>query len=341
MKDGAASQSLFCGPRGIAFSSRPYGLYVSDTLNHAVRFIKLDKSSSKAISVTTVCGGKDDSRQIRFPDGIVFSEEEKCAIFLNDAGIGKISTSSSSAGKISPSTISPSTMLDDLKRMIGDKTLPQGRVTFVVGPERQRIEHISKNILCVRSEFFMKMFRARSVDVTDDEILLPSENYHAYKELIQYLVTDSMSELKSFDDSIELLNLATNMGISRLASICVASMNLSSLAPADVLSALDTISVLLAKETVRTWNNDDDEEEEDDSDSQGEEDKNVSSDQKKRRAKQGGKNSTLFSLFMETRRAVIKFAKTNPDALRNSLASINRIEICRGVLSDVLRVNNM
>ena len=38
----------------------------------------------------------------------------------------------------------------------------------------------------------MKMFRARSVDVTDDEILLPSgENYHAYKELIQYLVTDS------------------------------------------------------------------------------------------------------------------------------------------------------
>ena len=151
-----------------------------DTLNHAVRFIKLDKSSSKAISVTTVCGGKDDSRQIRFPDGIVFSEEEKCAIFLNDAGIGKISTSSSSAGKISPSTISPSTMLDDLKRMIGDKTLPQGRVTFVVGPERQRIEHISKNILCVRSEFFMKMFRARSVDVTDDEILLPSENFHAY-----------------------------------------------------------------------------------------------------------------------------------------------------------------
>ena len=60
MKDGAASKSLFCGPRGIAFSSRPYGLYVSDTLNHAVRFIKLDKSSSKAISVTTVCGGKDD-----------------------------------------------------------------------------------------------------------------------------------------------------------------------------------------------------------------------------------------------------------------------------------------
>ena len=136
MKDGAASQSLFCGPRGIAFSSRSHGLYVSDTLNHAVRFIKLDKSSSKAISVTTVCGSKDGSRQIRFPDGIVVSEEEKCAFFLNDAGIGKIPISSDS--KISSSEISPSTMLDDLKQMIGDKTLPQGRVTFVVGPERQR-----------------------------------------------------------------------------------------------------------------------------------------------------------------------------------------------------------
>ena len=136
MKDGAASQSLFCGPRGIAFSSRSYGLYVSDTLNHAVRFIKLDKSSSKAISVMTVCGSKDASRQIRFPDGIVVSEEEKCAFFLNDAGIGKIPISSDS--KISSSEISPSTMLDDLKQMIGDKTLPQGRVTLVVGPERQR-----------------------------------------------------------------------------------------------------------------------------------------------------------------------------------------------------------
>ena len=71
--------------------------------------------------------------------------------FSQRRGNRKISTSSSSAGKISPSTISASTMLDDLKRMIGDKTLPQGRVTFVVGPERQRIEHISKNILCVRS----------------------------------------------------------------------------------------------------------------------------------------------------------------------------------------------
>ena len=83
-------------------------------------------------------------------------------------------------------------------------------------------------------------------------------------------------------------------------------MNLSSLAPADVLSALNTISVLLAKETLRSWKM-----------RRGrktirtlcEEDKNVI---KKR-------NATLLSLFMETRRAVMKFAKTHPNTLRNFL----------------------
>ena len=154
---------------------------------------------------------------------------------------------------------------------------------------------------------------------------------HRYKEVIQYLVTDSMSEMKSFNDSIELFDLATKMEIPRLSSICLASMNLSSLAPADVLSALNTISVLLAKETLRS-SREDEEGEEDDSDSQGEEDKNVH--QKKRNAKEG-----LLSLFMETRRAVMKYAKTHPNTLRNSLASINHIEICRGVLSDILHVN--
>ena len=347
MKDGFASQSLFCGPRGIAFSKRPFGLFVSDTLNHAVRFITLDKSSAQAISVTTVCGGKTNSKQIRFPDGIVVSED--CIVFVNDLGIGKIvpcavsshddttSTFSRSTNDTKETKISPSTMLDDLKRTIGDKTLPQGRVTFVVGPERQRIEHISKNILCVRSELFMKMFRARNIDVADDEIVLPSDNYRAYEEMIQYLVTDSVQSIDrtSIHDRIELLSLATKMRIPRLVSICVASMKMSSLEPSEVLSALDTISVLLAKQMMSSGDDGGDdsdeeieeEEEDNDSDSQGDVESS-------NRAKE--KKSPLFSLLMETRCAVVNFARTNPDALRSSLTSVKRVEVCRGILSDIL-----
>ena len=36
--------------------------------------------------------------------------------------------------------------------------MPQGQVTFLVGKEEQRIEHVSKNVLCVRSEYYGKMF---------------------------------------------------------------------------------------------------------------------------------------------------------------------------------------
>ena len=38
--------------------------------------------------------------------------------------------------------------------------MPDGKVTFVVGTERLRIENILKAILCVRSDYFNAMFRA-------------------------------------------------------------------------------------------------------------------------------------------------------------------------------------
>ena len=47
-------------------------------------------------------------------------------------------------------------------KMAGNDRLPDGKVTFVVGTgrARQRIEHITKAILCVRSDYFSNMFRS-------------------------------------------------------------------------------------------------------------------------------------------------------------------------------------
>ena len=59
-----------------------------------------------------------------------------------------------------PIVIPASTFALDIARTCGDRTLPEGKVTFVVGAKRLRIEHISKNILCVRSDYFNAMFRA-------------------------------------------------------------------------------------------------------------------------------------------------------------------------------------
>ena len=53
----------------------------------------------------------------------------------------------------------PSTLSVDLSKMCGDPSLPQGLVSFVVGVDQQRIEHISKSLLAVRSEHFSVIFR--------------------------------------------------------------------------------------------------------------------------------------------------------------------------------------
>ena len=98
-----------------------------------------------------------------------------------------------------PITIPPSTHLDDFARtMSGDDALPEGKVTFVVGPEKVRFPHLSKNLLCVRSEYFMKLFSngmGESSETTGGEnvVSVPDAQPNAFKTLISYIVTDKVS----------------------------------------------------------------------------------------------------------------------------------------------------
>ena len=116
-----------------------------------------------------------------------------------------------------PLVIPKSTLQEDLQRTIGDSSLPQGLVTFVVGPSSQRFEHISKCLLCVRSEYFSHMFRSGMRETSASEIRIEDVKPKAFGWLLKYLISDVIEwNSGSTEDMIDVFHLARYFGVNRL-----------------------------------------------------------------------------------------------------------------------------
>jgi hypothetical protein len=108
--------------------------------------------------------------------------------------------------------------------MLGDADLPEGKVTFVVGPVggQQRFENLSKNLLCVRSERFLSMFRAGASDV----VHMPDDPA-AFKTLISYIVKDTVhfeSGSEGAAHAFKVLALARNHRMVRLEMLTMQAL---------------------------------------------------------------------------------------------------------------------
>ena len=57
-----------------------------------------------------------------------------------------------------PIVVPPSTLGSDFAKTRGDASLPEGKVTFLVGDDEERIEYVTKAVLCARSPVFRTMF---------------------------------------------------------------------------------------------------------------------------------------------------------------------------------------
>ena len=113
--------------------------------------------------------------------------------------------------------IPKSTLQEDLQRTIGDSSLPQGLVTFVVGPSSQRFEHISKCLLCVRSEYFSHMFRSGMRETSASEIRIEDVKPKAFGWLLKYLISDVIEwNSTNTEDMIDVFHLARYFGVQRL-----------------------------------------------------------------------------------------------------------------------------
>ena len=116
-----------------------------------------------------------------------------------------------------PLVIPKSTLREDLQRTVGDSSLPQGLVTFVVGRNSERFEHISKCLLCVRSEYFSHMFRSGMRETSASEIRIEDVKPKAFGWLLKYLISDVIEwNSTNTEDMIDVFHLARYFGVQRL-----------------------------------------------------------------------------------------------------------------------------
>jgi len=72
----------------------------------------------------------------------------------------------------------------------GDATLPQGMVTFLVGDDEERVEHVSKCNLCARSVVFRTMFGIGMKERDAAEVTVSHTDLTSFTALVRYLLTD-------------------------------------------------------------------------------------------------------------------------------------------------------
>ncbi|EOD25787.1 hypothetical protein EMIHUDRAFT_421393 [Emiliania huxleyi CCMP1516] len=113
-------------------------------------------------------------------------------------------------------------------KMCGDATLPQGMVTFLVGDDEERYEHVTKAILCVRSVFFRTMFGIGMKERDAAEVTVPNADLASFTALVRYLCTDQLDlgegEGEQARRALVLRQLAQMYQVPRLELLCAQAL---------------------------------------------------------------------------------------------------------------------
>ena len=150
--DGVGDAAQFYIPSGIAISLDGGALFVADLANHKIRRVEVATGE-----VTTVAGsgtrgsadGVGDAAQFNGPAGIAISSDGSTLLVSSGDGFRQVCVAAPPPPpSFAPIFVPPSSLAADLAKTWGDKTLPEGKVTFLVGDDLERIEHVSKNVLC-------------------------------------------------------------------------------------------------------------------------------------------------------------------------------------------------
>ncbi|EOD27950.1 hypothetical protein EMIHUDRAFT_366483, partial [Emiliania huxleyi CCMP1516] len=129
-----------------------------------------------------------------------------------------------------------------MKKTRGDASLPEGKVTFLVGDDEERIEHVSKCVLCVRSVFFRTMFGIGMKERDAAEVTVLETDLATFTALIDYLCTDQLDlgegEGEQARRALVLRQLAQKYQVPRLELLCAQALQ-ESVAPATAVPLLE------------------------------------------------------------------------------------------------------
>uniref|UniRef100_A0A6U5EUN1 BTB domain-containing protein n=1 Tax=Calcidiscus leptoporus TaxID=127549 RepID=A0A6U5EUN1_9EUKA len=216
-EDGVGADAAFHAPNGLAINADGE-LYVADSGNHCVR--KVDRDGT----VITIAGTGHpgmSSREFNSPCGL-------CICILPEQGPVLLVTDRSNCcvrlmplDALPPPRIAPSTLRDDLRRLVDRDDGVEGEIVFEVEGRSLRV---SKAVLSVRCCHFRAMFTSGMRESSEGRVRVPHVSYVVFRGLIDYLVTDHLPGTLSTEAVLDLMMLANAYGVQRLEQLCELSL---------------------------------------------------------------------------------------------------------------------
>lgn len=218
--DGAGTAAAFHAPNGLAVDADG-NLFVADSGNHCIRMVAPDGGvttlagdGSPSLSphgLNSPCGLVVCTMPGRGPVLLIADRSNSCVRLLEIDGM------------LPPSLAPPSTMRDDLARLLdGEHDDLHGQATFEV---QGQVLHAPKAILCARCPHFRAMFGSGMRESRDGgRVVVSDVSYGVYRALLDYLLCDDLPRHLTIETTLELMMLANAYGVGRLEHLCSHSL---------------------------------------------------------------------------------------------------------------------
>ncbi|EOD38772.1 hypothetical protein EMIHUDRAFT_224182 [Emiliania huxleyi CCMP1516] len=250
--DGVGDAAHFSYPSAVAISPDGGALFVTDSGNHKIRRVEVATGS-----VTTVAGNGDEGDADGVGDAAHFCNPIGIAISLDGSALFVADNENHKIRRVEVATGAVTTLAGSGEGGnadgVGDAaTFDQpvevaisadGSTLLVssVGDLRQRLEHVSKSLLCARSVFFRTMFGIGMKERDTAEVTVPHTDLASFTALVRYLLTDQLDlgeEEGRAQRALDLRELAQMYQVPRLELLCAQALQ-ESVGPATAVPLLE------------------------------------------------------------------------------------------------------
>ncbi|EOD20495.1 hypothetical protein EMIHUDRAFT_208373 [Emiliania huxleyi CCMP1516] len=248
--DGVGDAAQFCYPHGISISPDGGALFVADVDNHKIRRVEVATGEVTTLAGSGTRGSTDgvgDASELNGPVEVALSPDGSTLLVGSNGGLRQVCVAAPPPPpSFAPIVVPPSTLGADFAKTRGDASLPQGMVTFLVGDDRERIEHVSKNVLCARSPVFRTMFGIGMKERDAAEVTVSHTDLASFTALVDYLLSDKFDlgeEEGRAQRALDLRELAQMYQVPRLELLCAQALQ-ESVAPATAVPLLEAAHTL-------------------------------------------------------------------------------------------------
>ena len=244
--DAVGGAAQFTHPSGVTISPDGSALFVADFGGHTIRRVKVATGAVTTLAGSGTRGSADgvgEASEFRYPTEVAISADGSTLLVGSNGGLRQVCAAAPPPPpSFAPLVVPPSTFSADMAKTWGDASLPQGMVTFLVGDDRERIEHVSKNLLCIRSVFFRTMFGIGMKERDAAEVTVRNTDLATFTALVRYLCTDQLDlgeeESGRAQRALDLRELAQMYQVPRLELLCAQALQ-ESVAPATAVPLLE------------------------------------------------------------------------------------------------------